>query len=153
VALAVAISALGVLNVQFLTGPRLTWATAADGRFFKVFARVDARTGAPGPAIALLGALSIFVLLVGTDGVGTLTAWVVVLDALFFGLTGLAVLRLGQRSPRWFLLAGGFALLEFGCVIASILEPAVQRSALGGALWLVVACAAYAWMTYRRTAG
>lgn len=144
VALAVAISALGVLNVQFLTGPRLTWAMAADGRFFSVFARIGARTGTPGPAIGLLGALSVFVLLVGTDGVGALTTWVVVLDALFFGLTGLAVLRLGRRSVRWVVLAGGFALLELACVVASVLDPGVQRSALAGALWLAAAGVAYA---------
>jgi amino acid transporter len=122
---------------------------AADGRFFRVFARIGERTGTPGPAIALLGALSTLVLIVGTDGVGALTSWVVVLDALFFGLTGLAVLRLGQRSPRWIVLAGGFALLELACVVASVLEPAVQRSALGAALWLTAAGLAYA-LTRRR---
>lgn len=145
VAAAVAVSAFGVLNVQFLTGPRLTWAMAADGRFFAPFARLHAGTGTPLPAILLLGVLSVLVLAVGTDAVGQLTAWVVVLDALFFGLTGLALLRLGARTARWIVLAGGFALLELACVVFSFFDPAVQGSALAGALWLAAAAGVYLW--------
>lgn len=139
VAGAVAVSAFGVLNVQFLTGPRLTWAMAADGRFFSRFARVDARTGTPVEALLLLGGLSVAVLALGTDTVGGLTAWVVVLDALFFSLTGLALLRLGRRRPFWIFAAGGFALLELGCVVSSVYDPAVRSSAAAGGLWLVAA--------------
>ena len=153
VAGAVAISAFGVLNVQFLTGPRLTWAMAADGRFFAPFARIHAATGTPIPAILLLGGLSVGVLALGTDTVGGLTAWVVVLDALFFGLTGLALLRLGRRSPKWVLLAGGFALLELACVVFSFFDAAVQKSALAGLLWLVVAAGIYLWRFRSRLTG
>lgn len=136
VALAVGISAFGVLNVQFLTGPRLIWAMSADDRFFPIFARVSPRTATPVPAILLLLALSLGVLAAGTDVIGKLTAWVVVVDAFFFGLTGLALLRLGARAPRWLLVAGGFALLEFGCVVSSFFDPGVQGSALAGLGWV-----------------
>ena len=136
VAAAVAISAFGVLNVQFLTGPRLTYAVAADGRFFRAFARVHPRTGTPIAAIALLTVLSLAALAVGTEAMGDLTAWIVVLDALFFGLTGWALLRLGATGPRWWLCAGGFAALEWACVVYSAFDPKVQASALAGALWI-----------------
>lgn len=142
VAAAVAVSALGVLNVQFLTGPRLTYAVAADGRFFAMFARVHARSGTPVAAIALLGALTLGALAVGTDAVGSLTAWIVVLDALFFGLTGLALLKLGARGPLWWLCAGGFAALEWACVFYSVFDDKVRASAVAGALWVLVAVAA-----------
>src|SRR5262249_17847784 len=55
---AVALSAFGVLNAQFLTGPRLTWAMARDGKFFPVFARLHPRFATPVAAILLLGVLS-----------------------------------------------------------------------------------------------
>src|SRR5205085_3203104 len=42
-AAAVAISAFGVLNAQLLSGPRLIYRMAQDGRFFAVFARVSGR--------------------------------------------------------------------------------------------------------------
>src|SRR5262249_60781392 len=57
-AAAVAVSAFGVLNAQFLTGPRLTWAMARDGKFFPPFARLHPRFSTPSAAILLLGFLS-----------------------------------------------------------------------------------------------
>ncbi len=51
IAAAVALSAFGVLNAQLLSGPRLVYGMARDGRFFRIFARVPARFGTPVPAI------------------------------------------------------------------------------------------------------
>jgi basic amino acid/polyamine antiporter, APA family len=45
IAAAVALSALGVLNAQLLSGPRLVYGMAADGRFFGIFGRVSGRFG------------------------------------------------------------------------------------------------------------
>ena len=50
----VAVSALGVLNAQLLTGPRLLFALVRDGRFFPTFSRVHASRGTPIPAIVVL---------------------------------------------------------------------------------------------------
>jgi APA family basic amino acid/polyamine antiporter len=152
VAGAVALSAFGVLNAQFLTGPRLTYAVSADGRFFSVFASVHPRTGTPLAAVLLLCGLTIAVLTIGTDRMGGLTAWIVVLDALFFGLTGLALLRLGARGLRWWVCAGGFAALELACVAFSLFDDDVQASALAGAVWVAVALAASRFWTPRRPA-
>ncbi len=152
VAGAVAISAFGVLNAQFLTGPRLTYAVSADGRFFPIFARIDPRTGTPLAAVVLLCGLTIAVLTLGTDTMGGLTAWIVVLDALFFGLTGLALLRLGARGPKWWICAGGFAALELACVAFSLFDDAVQASALAGAVWVALALVAARFWTPRTRA-
>ena len=64
------------------------------------------------------------------------------LDALFFGLTGWALLRLGATGPRWWLCAGGFAVLEWTCVVYSALDDKVQASAAAGAVWIIAAIAA-----------
>lgn len=157
VAGAVAVSAFGVLNAQFLTGPRLTWALARDGRFFRAFAGVHAGTGTPVPAITLLAALSIGVLLtVGADRIGALTAWVVVVDALFFALTGLALPRLwarGREAVRWAWIAPVlFALLELGAVVGAVADPGVRASAAVGFAWIGVSALLY-FAVGRRRAG
>lgn len=149
VAGAVAVSAFGVLNAQFLTGPRLTWALARDGRFPRAFAGVHADTGTPVPAILLLAVLSLAVLAVGADRVGALTAWVVAVDALFFALTGLALVRLrrraGERPAASWAVPVAFALLELGAVAGALWDPSVRGSALVGLAWIAGAAVAYRW--------
>src|SRR4030095_12697520 len=78
-AAAVAVSAFGVLNAQFLTGPRLTWAMARDGQFFEPFTRLHPRYATPAPAILLLGVLTTALTLgLGLDRTDVLTTGVVV---------------------------------------------------------------------------
>jgi len=100
IAAAVALSAFGVLNAQFLAGPRLTWAMANDGRFFGVFGRVWGRTGTPAAAIVLLAGIALAVLHAAeTDQVEGILFGVVLVDAVFFALTAAAVLALRRRFP------------------------------------------------------
>jgi len=137
VAGAVAVSAFGVLNAQFLTGPRLVWALAADGRFFRLFAGVHPTFATPVPAILLLAALSLGALFAA--GVAELTAWVVVVDALFFALTGLALVRfqLGERALRASALAAlAFAALELAAIVGAIAAPEVRGAAWAGFAWV-----------------
>ncbi len=49
IAAAVAVSAFGVLNAQLLSGPRLIFGMACDGRFFRPFASLHPRRGTPVP--------------------------------------------------------------------------------------------------------
>lgn len=151
VAAAVAFSAFGVLNAQFLTGPRLTWAMARDGRFFAPFARLHPKTGTPVPAIVLLAALSSGLLLVaGRDGVNDLTAWVVVIDALFFALTGWSLIvhwrkreDLRRRPAAILVAAGLFGAMELFAVVASLNVPEVRNATWYGLAWIAGAAAIY----------
>lgn len=61
IALAIAVSAIGYLSQATLTTPRLYYAMAADGLFFKRVAWLHPRTGAPVFAILLQGAAAIVV--------------------------------------------------------------------------------------------
>lgn len=156
-AAAVAVSAFGVLNAQFLAGPRLTWAMAADGRFFRPFAAVSPRTGTPVAAILLLAVLaSAFLAVAGLGGVGALTAWVVVVDALFFALTGLALPRLAGATTAvgrgWLVVAVLFAALELGAVWGALNAPSVRGAALVGLGWIGAAGALYLARFRRRPA-
>jgi APA family basic amino acid/polyamine antiporter len=153
---AVAASAFGVLNAQFLTGPRLTWAMAKDGQFFPPFARLDPRFATPAPAIVLLALLATAMMLgLGLGRTDLLTTGVVVVDATFFALTGLAlpILRArtpaDDRGPAWIpACAVAFAVLELLSIVGSVLTKDVRLVALTGLGWIVVAFAVWrAWFS------
>ena len=153
-----AISAFGVLNAQFLTGPRLTWAMARDGQFFATYARLHARFATPAAAILLLGALSTALLLgLGLDRTDLLTTGVVVVDAAFFALTGLALPLLRRRTPsqdrgpQWISGAAiAFAVLELLAIAGSVLERDARIVALTGLAWIGAAAITWALFFRRR---
>jgi amino acid transporter len=143
----VALSAFGVLNAQFLSGPRLTWAMARDGAFFGPFAKLSRRFATPWAAILLLGVLAtILTLGLGLARTDQLTTGVVVVDAAFFALTGLALpilLRRDTPSGRgnaWRIaVAIAFALLELAAIVGSVLQKDVRTVALTGLCWIAAA--------------
>jgi len=153
---AVAISAFGVLNAQFLSGPRLTWAMAHDGLFFAPFARLSLRHSTPAPAIFLLGLLSTGLTLgLGQARTDLLTTGVVVVDAAFFALTGLALPILWRRDHEkgraWIGAAAvAFSLLQLMAITGSLLHQNVRLVALTGLGW--IAAAAMTWLLFFRRA-
>jgi APA family basic amino acid/polyamine antiporter len=153
---AVAVSAYGVLNAQFLTGPRLTLAMARDGQFFAPFAHLHRRFATPDAGILMLGALAIAMTLgLGLNRTDLLTTGVVVVDATFFALTGLALPLLrrrappGERGPAWVALAAvGFAILELMAIAGSLLQKDMRLVALTGLGW--VGAAGVTWALWFR---
>lgn len=101
VAAAVAVSAFGVLNAQLLSGPRLVYGMARDGRFFGVFGRLSPRFGTPVGAIVLIGVMALVLMVApGRGVVDVLTAGTVFIDAVFFVLTGAALFVLRGREAK-----------------------------------------------------
>jgi APA family basic amino acid/polyamine antiporter len=96
IAAGIAISTLGFLSQNLLTGPRAYFAMAQDGVFFKSVATVHPRTQAPVMAIVLQGAVASILVLSGTYE--RILAYVVAVDWLFFGLTALALMVFRQRA-------------------------------------------------------
>src|SRR5205085_10809565 len=66
IALGIAISTLGFLSQSMLTAPRVYYAMAKDGLFFRSVATVHPRTQVPTVAIALQGVVAIVIALSGT---------------------------------------------------------------------------------------
>jgi basic amino acid/polyamine antiporter, APA family len=99
IGLAIAISALGFLSQGMLTTPRVYFAMAEDGLFFRGIARVDARTRAPIAAILLQGAAAIAIALSGTYG--QILSYVVSVDFIWFALTGAALFVFRRRDPAY----------------------------------------------------
>ncbi|HEX8129151.1 MAG TPA: amino acid permease [Pyrinomonadaceae bacterium] len=95
IALGITISTLGFLSQSLLTTPRVYFAMAEDGLFFRRIAEVNARTRVPVFAIALQGAFAIIIALSGRYG--QILNYVVSVDFIWFGLTGLSLFIFRRR--------------------------------------------------------
>jgi APA family basic amino acid/polyamine antiporter len=98
IALGIAISTLGFLSQSMLTAPRVYYAMAHDGLFFKAVAHVNSTTRVPVVAIALQGVVAVVIALSGTYE--QILGYVVSTDFIFFGLTGLAVFVFRRRRDE-----------------------------------------------------
>jgi basic amino acid/polyamine antiporter, APA family len=96
IAIGIAFSTLGFLSQSMLTAPRVYHAMAADGLFFRAVARVNERTRVPVVAIALQGVVAVVIALSGTYE--QILSYVVSIDFIFFGLTGLALFVFRRRD-------------------------------------------------------
>jgi APA family basic amino acid/polyamine antiporter len=96
IAAGIAISTLGFLSQGMLTAPRVYFAMAEDGLFFRTVARVSRRTRVPVVAIVLQGALALVI--AASKQYGQILNYVVSVDFIFFGLTGLSLLLLRRRA-------------------------------------------------------
>jgi len=93
----IAISTLGFLSQGMLTAPRVYYAMAEDGVFFKAVGKVHPKTRVPVLAIVLQGVVAIVIALSGTYE--QILNYVVSVDFIFFGLTGLALFAFRRRLP------------------------------------------------------
>jgi APA family basic amino acid/polyamine antiporter len=102
IAVGIAISTLGFLSQSVLTAPRVYFAMAKDGVFFRQLAWVHPKTRVPVYAIVLQSAWAMLILLSGSYA--QILNYVTAMDWIFFGLTAscLFVLRRRDRSPAQF---------------------------------------------------
>lgn len=96
IAAGIAISTIGFLSQSMLTAPRVYFAMADDGLFFKRLAWLN-RARVPAFAIALQGVLAIVIALVASKYEQILN-YVVSVDVVFFALSAVCVF-LFRRSP------------------------------------------------------
>jgi APA family basic amino acid/polyamine antiporter len=129
IAIGVTISTLGFLSQGMLTAPRVYFAMADDGLFFRSVARVSPKTQVPVVAIVLQGLAAAIIALSGTFG--QILSYVVSVDFIFFGLTGLALFvfrrrdpsqKVGFRVPGHPLTTGFFVLACWAVVVATVLN-------------------------------
>jgi APA family basic amino acid/polyamine antiporter len=98
IALGIAISTAGFLSQSILTAPRVYFAMARDGVFFKKVGWLDPRSRVPTVAIVLQGIWAGVIALSGTYD--QILNYVVSIDVLFFGLTGASLLVFRARGRR-----------------------------------------------------
>jgi basic amino acid/polyamine antiporter, APA family len=97
IAIGIAISTLGFLSQGMLTAPRVYFAMADDGLFFRSVAWVSPRSSAPVVAIALQGAVAIIIAASGRYE--QILNYVTSVDFILFGMTGIALLVFRNRQP------------------------------------------------------
>ena len=90
IAAGVAISTVGFLSQSMLTAPRVYFAMARDGVFFRRIGELGTRSRVPVAAIVLQGVCASAIALWGRFD--QVLNYVVSIDVLFFGLTGAALL-------------------------------------------------------------
>lgn len=96
IAAGIAVSTLGFLSQSMLTAPRVYYAMAGDGLFFRGVARLHPRTRVPVTAIVLQGATAIVIALSGRYE--QILSYVVSVDWIFFGLAAASLFVLRRRD-------------------------------------------------------
>lgn len=95
IAVGIAVSTLGFLSQGMLTAPRVYFAMADDGLFFKRVAWLDPRTRVPVVAIALQGVLAVVIALSGRYE--QILNYVISVDFVWFGMTAASLFVFRRR--------------------------------------------------------
>lgn len=93
----ITVSILGALNAVTMIGPRIYYAMARDGLFFKRLTHIHPKFGTPTSAVILQGVWASFLIL--TETFGALFTYVSVIIVLFSALTIGSVIVLRWKNP------------------------------------------------------
>jgi len=98
ITVAMIVSAFGSLHANFLTGPRIPFAMARDGRFFAFAKRIHPVFHTPNAAVIFQGCVAILLVLTGTYQ--ELYSFEIFAIWLFLALTAAALIRLRVKQPK-----------------------------------------------------
>jgi APA family basic amino acid/polyamine antiporter len=98
ISLLIVISTFGFMNLSLLSAPRVYYAMAADGLFFRRLARLSPRFHAPTAAILLQGGLAAVYAKANTYD--KLLGYAVFADWIFFALAGASLLVFRRTMPE-----------------------------------------------------
>jgi basic amino acid/polyamine antiporter, APA family len=154
----IVISAFGFLKLALMTAPRVYYAMAADGLFFRSVGRLSKRFHAPTLAILIQGALASFFAL--THTFERLLGYVVFADWIFFALAGVAVIVLRRKLPNaarprpvplfpWIPIA--FSAAGAGIVLNTFVAD-TRNALIGSAILLVGIPIFFVWQKSSRAA-
>ena len=154
IALGITVSTLGFLSQSILTAPRVYFAMADDGLFFRGIARVHPRTQVPVFAIMLQGAVATIIAVSGQFG--AILSYVVSVDFIWFGLTGLALFIFRRREPGtvafrapWHPWSTGLFVAACWIVVAATVYTHLLNSLIGFGI-VLAGLPAYAYWSRRR---
>jgi APA family basic amino acid/polyamine antiporter len=142
-AIIIAISTLGFLSQGMLTAPRVYFAMAEDGLFFRSVAFVSKRTQVPVVAIALQGVLAIIIALSGRYE--QILSYVTSSDFIFFGLTASTLFVFRRRARKdekvGYLVPGhpwttGLFIISCALIVIGTVYSHPQESLVG---WMILA--------------
>jgi APA family basic amino acid/polyamine antiporter len=146
VAIAIVLSAAGILNTVCLGFPFVIRAMAEDGAFFARAGKIDPRTGRPALAVALQGALGGLAVVVGASRVDVLLTGIAFADAIFTAALGVVHLYAVKRRYAFPGAAWLVVLLQLAIAIFCLVRAPAQ-SAYGAGLLVV---GAIVWLSWKR---
>jgi APA family basic amino acid/polyamine antiporter len=158
IAVAIAISTLGFLSQSMLTAPRVYYAMAHDGLFFKSVGKLSPGSRAPVVAILLQGIAAMIIACSGTYG--EILNFEITVDFIFFGMTaaGLFVLhrrQIGSNAAIYRTPGHPFTTILFVLACAGIVGSAIVSAPRNSATALCIMLAAlpvyYCWSRFKRT--
>ena len=135
ISLLILVSIIGATNGMIMTGPRVYYAMAEEGLFFRIFGRVNARSRAPMFAVILQGLWAAGLTLLGTFQ--ELFTYVVFTAWIFYGLTvaGVIVLRIRRpqlerpfRAPGYPWLPAVFAVAALGITASAVVSSPLHAA-------------------------
>jgi basic amino acid/polyamine antiporter, APA family len=157
IAAAIAISTLGFLSQSMLTAPRVYYAMARDGLFFRSVGKLSWRSRAPVVAIVLQGIAAIVIACSGTYG--EILNFAITVDFIFFGMTAasLFVLRsrqVGAATAVYRAPGHPFTTILFVLSCAGIVGSAIVAAPGNSAIALCIMLSAlpvyYWWSRFKR---
>jgi APA family basic amino acid/polyamine antiporter len=155
VSLTILISIVGAINGWAMTAPRMFFAQARDGLFFRRFAQIHPRYQTPGFSILVFGAWAALMALTGTYE--NLASYAMFAAWIFYGLTAMGVLVLRRKftdRPRPYRMTGYpvtlflFVAVALGFVINTFVATPVP-AAIGT---LLIAAGVPAYFFWKRSA-
>src|SRR5438128_2675957 len=156
IALAITISTLGFLSQSMLTAPRVYYAMARDGLFFKSVGKVFGKSGAPVVAIVLQGLAAIIIACSGTYG--EILNFEVTVDFIFFAMTAAALFILRRRGTGsesvtyrvpWHPFTTMLFVLSCAGIVASAIIASPRNSAIALSIMLAALPVYYFWTRFR----
>ncbi len=157
IAAAIAISTLGFLSQSMLTAPRVYYAMARDGLFFRSVGKLSSGTRAPVMAIVLQGVAATTIACSGKYG--EILNFEVTVDFIFFGMTAASLFVLRRRqvgSATTVYRAPGhpFTTILFVLSCAGIVGSAIVAAPGNSAIALCIMLSAlpvyYWWSRFKR---
>ncbi len=149
VAVAIAISIFGTIGIYTMSAPRIYFAMAEDGIFFKELSFVHPRFHTPANAMLLQAGWAILLLLFwGTFS--ELITYVTFMDIAFMALAGLSVFVFRRKKPEaerpyrswgYPFIPAIFVLISSAFVVNTLIERPIQ--AIAGLAFLLLGIAAY----------
>jgi APA family basic amino acid/polyamine antiporter len=142
------VSVVGTIGIYILTAPRIYFAMADDGLFFKKFAEIHPKFGTPVWAIVFQSAWTI-ILLVFWKTFSNLITFVVFVDSIFFFATALTFFFLiKQRKVSSVVIALIFLAMTGFIVVNTLYEKPLE--AVAGLIFLGIGCIFFAIFNRKR---
>jgi APA family basic amino acid/polyamine antiporter len=141
------LSVVGTIGIYIMTAPRIYFAMASDGLFFKKFAALHPKYRTPVWAITLQSVWAI-VLLIFWKTFSNLITYVVFVDEIFFFLAVLSFFFLIERKKAWAVVSACVFLAMTGFIIVNTLYEKPME-AVAGLSFLALGCIFF--LIFRRT--